>query len=194
MMADERPKRRLDSPDEGLTQRPGELSARFSEGALRRYLLGFYHPLLSEGIDLPIIAEGADPILDVVEDELIEEYVTGEMSDADRPLFESRFLFNEQRLEKIRLSAMLLGRPDVAEGVGRRAAEIVKTAGSELASAPNVGAVAPLSAGINPSGGSTAQTEVVLGAWRRRLNVGVLLGILLVTALIYFLRWFLQSR
>jgi len=123
-MADEQPKGRFYSPEEGVTRGPSELSARFSEGALRRYLLGFYHPLMAEGIDVPVLSEGADPILDVIEDELIEEYVTGEMSDGDRLLFEGRFLFNEERLEKIRLCAMLLGRAEVAEGLTQRVASL----------------------------------------------------------------------
>jgi hypothetical protein len=46
------------------------------------------------------------------------------MSDADRSLFENRFLSSKQRLEKIRLSAMLLGRPDVAARLHRGVASV----------------------------------------------------------------------
>ena len=125
MMLEKRPKRGLEPPEEGPTARQlYERPIEISEGALRRYLLGAYPPGFAEGIDRKILAEGAGPILNVIEDELIEEYVTGDMSDADRLLFEGRFLFNDERLEKIRLCSMLLGRPDFAQGLTERVATL----------------------------------------------------------------------
>jgi len=118
-MADERPRRPLKSLNQEWNTEPDTPSER----TLRDYLLGWATPQ-SDAIDATILADGASPMLDVIEDELIEEYITGEMSDADRPRFERRFLSSKQRLEKIRLSAMLLGRRDVAEGLSQRVASL----------------------------------------------------------------------
>jgi hypothetical protein len=90
------------------------------EAKFRRYLLGLCPLKESDEVERAILIEGANPILNVIEDELVEDYVTGELSDSDRSRFESRFLFSQQRLEKIRLSAMLLGRPDVAATLSER--------------------------------------------------------------------------
>ena len=96
-----------------------------TERTIRRYLLGGYPPgsEVSEAIDCAILA-GTSQMLDVIENELIEEYVMGEMSDTDRFLFENLYLSSEKRLEKIRLSAVLLGRPEVVEGLGHRIASL----------------------------------------------------------------------
>ena len=102
----------------------GKVADPPDEGPLRRYLLGTC-PLEEEVvIDHAIMDKGGDPILNVIEDELIEDYVTGKLDESDRSHFESRFLSNRQRMEKIRLSAALLGRPDVAEDLSRRAAKL----------------------------------------------------------------------
>ena len=136
-MTDERPRGPGPLEDAGQGElRPDRLNAgpkEETEGTLRRYLLGG-NPPGSDAIDYAILAEGTSPMLDVIEDELIEEYVTGEMSDADQNLFEDRFLSNKQRLEKIRLSAMLLGRPEVVEGLRHKVACLRQT---KPASAPD---------------------------------------------------------
>jgi hypothetical protein len=89
------------------------------EERLRRYLLGLCTPKESAEVERVILAE-FHPILDIIEDELIEDYVTGELSESDRTHFEERFLLSQERIEKIRLSAVLLGRPDVVESLSGR--------------------------------------------------------------------------
>jgi hypothetical protein len=154
-----------------------------SEGTLRRYLLGGYPPG-SDAIDRAILAEGASPMLDVIEDELIEEYVTGEMSDADRSLFEDRFLSSKQRLEKIRLSALLLGRPDVAEGLIRRAASVRQGPKSNAARVDVAEGLRQRVVSLWHEGPKSNVARVLVG-------LGVLLGL---GALMDALVWFLQSR
>jgi HD-GYP domain-containing protein (c-di-GMP phosphodiesterase class II) len=79
------------------------------DAKLRRYLLGLSPPEESEEIELAILG-GVDPIFEVVEDELIEDYITGELNETDRSHFERRLLRSHAIAEKVRLSAMLLGR------------------------------------------------------------------------------------
>ena len=100
-------------------QRPIEDEPPPYEEKFRRYLLGLCHPEESADVERGIFEE-EHPILDVIEDELVEDYITGELSESERSHFEERFLFSQKRVEKIRLSAMLLGRPDVAESLQRR--------------------------------------------------------------------------
>jgi hypothetical protein len=85
------------------------------EGRLRRYLLGLSSPEESAEIERAILVDDLGSILNVIEDELLEDYITGELKNSDRSRFEERFLFNQESIEKIRVSAMLLGRPDMVE-------------------------------------------------------------------------------
>ena len=192
-MADERPRGRLGPPEGSLTRGrpnaglgkllPERLNAgpnEQSEGTLRRYLLGGYPPG-SYAIDHAILAEDATPMLDVIEDELIEEYVTGEMSDADRNLFESRFLTSKQRLEKIRLSAMVLGRPDVAEGLRQRVASLRQGPKSNAARVDVAVGLHQRVASLWLQGPKSNAARVLVG-------LGVLFAVM--AALV----WFLQSR
>jgi RNA polymerase sigma-70 factor, ECF subfamily len=91
------------------------------EQKLRRYLLGRCSPQESDEIDEAIVVESdVSDLLEVLENEIAEDYVTGELDDADRLSFERQFLNNEERLRNVRLSAMLLDRPDVVENLGRQ--------------------------------------------------------------------------
>ncbi len=91
------------------------------EQKLRRYLLGRCSPQESDEIDEAIVIESdVSDLLEVLENEIAEDYVTGELDDADRLYFERQFLNNEERLRNVRLSAMLLDRPDIVENLGRR--------------------------------------------------------------------------
>jgi len=101
-------------------QRPIEEESPSYEEKFRRYLLGLCGPEESGEVERGIFEE-EHPMLDVIEDELVEDYVTGELSESDRSHFEERFLFSQERVEKTRLSAMLLGRLDFAESLGRKA-------------------------------------------------------------------------
>lgn len=88
------------------------------EEKLRRYLLGQCSPQESDEIEEAIVVE--DDLADLVavlESELAEDYVTGEMTEADRVCFERQVLNNEERLRKVRLSAMLLDRLDILENL-----------------------------------------------------------------------------
>jgi hypothetical protein len=87
------------------------------EAKLRRYLLGTCPPEEVEEIELLILGDGAQPLLEVVEDELIEDYITGALDPSDRSSFEARLLRSQAVVEKVRMSAMLLSRQDVAEGL-----------------------------------------------------------------------------
>ncbi len=91
------------------------------EQKLRRYLLGRCSPQESDEIDEAIVVESeVSDMLEVLENEIAEDYVTGELDDADRLSFERQFLNSEERLRNVRLSAMLLDRPDIVESLGRR--------------------------------------------------------------------------
>ncbi len=91
------------------------------EQKLRRYVLGRCSPQESDEIDEAIVIESdVSDLLEVLENEIAEDYVTGELDDADRLSFERQFLNNEERLRNVRLSAMLLDRPDIVENLGRR--------------------------------------------------------------------------
>jgi hypothetical protein len=100
-------------------RRPIEFERPPYEEKFRRYLLGLSPPDESTDVERGIF-EGEHPILEVIEDELIEDYVTGELNEADRSHFEQRFLTSQERVEKIRLSAMLLRRPEVVESLSQR--------------------------------------------------------------------------
>ena len=188
-----------DKLDPGLRSMGPGSDTQF-EIQLRRYLLGLGPPRLSEtvdraildhgrantfdviadalgreAVDRAILTHGTIPLLDVIEDELIEEYVTGEMSDDERLAFESRFLFNKRRLEKIRLSAMLLGRPDVAERLSQRATNSVGALEKEQGYAPNLGP-------ILDSGSKNSVVALLIA-----LGTAVVLGSL-VAALVLFLQ------
>jgi RNA polymerase sigma-70 factor (ECF subfamily) len=102
------------------------------EEKVRRYLLGLSPPTEAAEIERGIFEE-EHPILEVIEDELVEDYVTGELSESDRSHFEGRFLLNKERVEKIRFSAMLLGRPDVVESLSRRVQDLKLKPAMELA-------------------------------------------------------------
>jgi RNA polymerase sigma-70 factor (ECF subfamily) len=78
------------------------------DAKLRRYLLGTCDPEESGEIDLAIIDGGAPPILEVIEDELIEDYIAGELDESDRYHFEQRLLPSPKIVEKIKISALLL--------------------------------------------------------------------------------------
>lgn len=91
------------------------------EQKLRRYLLGRCSPQESDEIEEAIVIESdVSDLLEVLENEITEDYVTGELDDADRLSFEREFLNNEERLRNVRFSAMLLDRPDIVENLGRR--------------------------------------------------------------------------
>jgi hypothetical protein len=96
------------------------------EAKLRRYLLGKCSREEAGEIELSMFGEEAQPILEVVEDELIEDYITGELDESDRPHFEQRLLRSEALAEKIKLCATLLGRQEVAEELGGTIAALKK--------------------------------------------------------------------
>jgi RNA polymerase sigma-70 factor (ECF subfamily) len=83
-----------------------------SEAKLRRYLLGMCGREEAEEIDLAILSEDMQQILEVVEDELIEDYVTGDLDWVERTLFDQLQLRSRSIVEKIEISALLLGRED----------------------------------------------------------------------------------
>jgi hypothetical protein len=88
------------------------------EQKLRRYLLGQGLAGESEEVEKALLANAeVSDWLSVLEDELTEDYVTGELNDTDRASFERLFLTNEERRMKTRLSAMLLKREDVLESL-----------------------------------------------------------------------------
>jgi RNA polymerase sigma-70 factor (ECF subfamily) len=90
------------------------------EAKLRRYLLGACTPEESNEIDRALLSEASLPILEVVEDELIEDYITGELDEPDRRRFEGRLLRSDSIAEKIQISARLLVRQDAAREITRR--------------------------------------------------------------------------
>jgi hypothetical protein len=102
------------------TLRDEEKLIEGDEEKFRRYLLGLSPPEESAEVERAILVEDVGPTLNVIEDELVEDYVTGELSKSDRSHFEERLLFSQDTVEKIRVSAMLLGRPDVVENVEQR--------------------------------------------------------------------------
>jgi hypothetical protein len=106
------------------------------------------------------------------------------MSDADRSLFENRFLSSKQRLEKIRLSAMLLGRPDVAEHLHRRVASVRQGPKSNVARVDVAEGLRQRVASLWQEGPKSKVTRVLVG----------LAAAVVVAALIAALVWFLQAR
>jgi hypothetical protein len=88
------------------------------EQKLRRYLLGQDLAGESEEIERALLshAEISD-LLSVLEDELTEDYVTGELNDRERGAFERLYLTSEEGRMKIQLSAMLLKRPDFLQRI-----------------------------------------------------------------------------
>jgi RNA polymerase sigma-70 factor, ECF subfamily len=103
------------------------------EVRLRHYLLGLCQLKESAEIERAILARGAPPILDVIEDELVEEYVNGELSEFDRYHFEKRLLLSHEIVEKIRLAAMLLDRPEVAANLTSRLKKSQRDVGTDVA-------------------------------------------------------------
>jgi hypothetical protein len=91
------------------------------EEKLRRYLLGLSPPKESGEVERAILVGDVGATLNVIEDELVEDYVTGELSESDRSHFEERLRLGQETIEKIRVSAMLLGRPDVIDRLSQTA-------------------------------------------------------------------------
>jgi hypothetical protein len=96
------------------------------EAKLRRYLLGRCSPEEEKEIELSIFWEGAQPILEVVEDELIEDYITGSLDHSDRSHFERRLLCSQAVAEKMMLVVRLRYGQDVAEKLGTRIAALTR--------------------------------------------------------------------
>jgi hypothetical protein len=90
------------------------------EAKLRRYLLGRCSPEEEKEIELSIFREGAQPILEVVEDELIEDYIIRELDRSDRFHFERRLLCSQAVTEKMMLVVRLRYGQDRAEKLGTR--------------------------------------------------------------------------
>jgi RNA polymerase sigma-70 factor (ECF subfamily) len=87
---------------------------RYNDHLLRRYLLGQCAVQETEDIDQSILSDDAVGVqLDILEDELTEDYVLGALNDPDRLCFERLFLNNDRRARKIRLSATLFKRSDM---------------------------------------------------------------------------------
>jgi predicted Ser/Thr protein kinase len=100
-----------------------------AEEQLREYLLGRCSPDMIYKIEQNILSESSSEqfleLLRVVEDELIDDYVTGELSESDLYAFEPLFLVSQQRLGRICLSAVLHDRPQVVDKVEQTAAELL---------------------------------------------------------------------
>ena len=81
----------------------------FDESTLRRYLLGDEGLETSEEIEQAVLADDhVSEILEVAEDELIEAYLRGQLSEIDERKFQSEVLKSERRRIKMRLSEALL--------------------------------------------------------------------------------------
>lgn len=90
----------------------------FSEPLLRRYLLGQSYPFQAEFIERNAFSdEELSHTLAILEDELIEDYVTDSLDEVDTAAFELLFLTSPERREKIRVSARLLNRPEILDRV-----------------------------------------------------------------------------
>jgi len=85
-------------------------NSQHDEQRLRAYLLGRCTPEEAEKIELDLLSDDELPdMLAVLEDELTEEYVAGELSVQDSAFFEMHFLSSAKRRHKIEASALLLG-------------------------------------------------------------------------------------
>lgn len=85
------------------------MNQRFDdEGPFRRYLLGQLAESDQENIECQLLSEQemVERLL-IVEDELIESYVSGELAEADRPRFEQFFLVSPERQHKLKLAKAL---------------------------------------------------------------------------------------
>jgi hypothetical protein len=166
------------------------------EAKLRRYLLGRCSPEEEKEIELSIFGEGAQPILEVVEDELIEDYITGSLDHSDRSHFERRLLCSQAVAEKMMLVVRLRYGQDVAEKLGTRIAALTQRfQGRDAAALWNeavrdVNRSIPrfLGRGSSPalrplptSAGSSSRTNRKI-----RIAAGIVAGMLICTAL--FLR------
>jgi len=93
-------------------------SNNFHDGdeLLRKYLLGRCSEDETEFVDRKILEDDdfADQV-EVVEDELTEDYVQGNLASSELVAFEQSFLTNERRAQKIKLTAVLLEKVHLAE-------------------------------------------------------------------------------
>ena len=81
-----------------------------TEHAIRQYLLGRLNDqdALEDSLSLQILADDElSDIADVIEDELIEDYLDGTLSATDKKAFEEYFLSPVERKEKLRLAKLL---------------------------------------------------------------------------------------
>ncbi len=101
-----------------LTHKPFQ-----DEAKLRRYLLGMCS--VKEANEVSRVLSESLPILAIIENELIEDYLTGELNEPDRYNFERRLLPSEAIVEKIEIAARLLGRENEAKKSKERM-EVVK--------------------------------------------------------------------
>lgn len=81
-----------------------------NQNQLRRYLLGQLVEAEEEEMELRLLTE-ADYVeeLDVTADELINQYLAGDMSEDERQSFEQVFLATPQRRQKLRFAELLQG-------------------------------------------------------------------------------------
>ncbi len=118
---------------------------------LRRYLLGVCTPEETKELDLAVADERMHPMLEFVEDKLIEDYISGVLNEPDRSRFEGRLLLSHAVVEKIHITANLMGRHDVARDLRKR----VETAKKQR-SAPSMTRLDPVGpeqpSGILPAG------------------------------------------
>jgi len=96
------------------------------QNQLRKYLLGEATEAEEEKVELRLLSEaGYSEELDILVDELIDQYLTGELSGDERLNFERYFLSTPERHQKLRLALALR----------RYASSRVETADSESAKA-----------------------------------------------------------
>jgi hypothetical protein len=75
---------------------------------IRRYLLGDLHEEQREEIELRLLTdEELQTLLSEAQDDLIDDYVLGILSERERSLFQNNFLLTPERLHKLRLSQAL---------------------------------------------------------------------------------------
>lgn len=82
---------------------------------LRRYFLGMLSSAETEEIENIVLSNDLNLTLSVVQDELIEDYVTGELSASECSAFESRLAVSKELRDKVRFSALLLGSQGIEE-------------------------------------------------------------------------------
>src|SRR5262249_40220070 len=79
-----------------------------NDAALRRYLLGMTSSEESEAVELWLMSdEDAYDLLEAAEDDLIDDALSGQLSRADRNLFENHFLAAPERQRKYQFSRSL---------------------------------------------------------------------------------------